>query len=205
CVDAVAHAINATMHALPGRRSTALARAGCFAGLAAVLAPGCLIRHGKEAPAPVGTVPARAPVEVARSKLGLPIPPGGPVPAPAGAPGGLSVVDWAGFGAAVSYTFDDANSSQIAHYPELQALGVPMTFYLITSKPEAADRIWARALADGHELGNHSSRHQHTGTGADLDAATDFIRRTFGAEVWTMASPYGDGSYPPLAPERFLV
>jgi hypothetical protein len=117
----------------------------------------------------------------------------------------LVVLDWAGFRAAVTYTFDDANSSQISHYRELQALGVPMTFYLITSKPEAADPIWARAVADGHELGNHSQRHLHTGTGADLDAATDFIRRSFGVEVWTMASPYGDASYPPLAPERFLV
>ena len=133
------------------------------------------------------------------------MPPGGPVPRPSGAPGGLTVVPWAGFRAAVTYTFDDANSSQIAHYAELQALGVPMTFYLITSKPEASDPIWARALADGHELGNHSNRHLRAGTGADLDAATDFIRRTFGAEVWTMASPYGDGSYPPLAPDRFLA
>jgi peptidoglycan/xylan/chitin deacetylase (PgdA/CDA1 family) len=149
--------------------------------------------------------PAAAAPKLVRAKRGLPVPPGDPVPRPDGEPGGLTVLDWAGFRGAVTYTFDDANSSQIDHYAELQALGVPMTFYLITSKREAASPIWARAVADGHELGNHSHRHQHAATSADLDAATDFIRRTFGAEVYTMASPYGDGSYPPLAPDRFLA
>ena len=54
----------------------------------------------------------------------LPIPAGDAnVPEPSGAPGGLTVLHWAGFQGAVSYTFDDANASQIAHYDELQALG----------------------------------------------------------------------------------
>ena len=55
---------------------------------------------------------------------------------PNGTPGNVTVLDWAGFKAAVSYTFDDTNSSQIANYPALQALGVRMTFYLITGKTE---------------------------------------------------------------------
>jgi peptidoglycan/xylan/chitin deacetylase (PgdA/CDA1 family) len=177
-------------------------------GLAVALAAaGCLTPGAPERPVTVsapGAPPAVPVPRVARANR-LPVPPGGLVPRPAGEPGGLTVLDWAGFRGAVTYTFDDANSSQIDHYAELQALGVPMTFYLITSKREASDPIWARAVADGHELGNHSHRHAHAGTGADLDAATDFIRRTFGADVWTMASPYGDGSYPPLAPERFLA
>ncbi len=56
-----------------------------------------------------------------------------------------------------SYTFDDTNSSQIQNYPALQALGVPMTFYLITSKTtELNNAVWTQALADGHELGSHT-------------------------------------------------
>lgn len=137
---------------------------------------------------------------------GLPIPPGqGPVPRPKGAPGNLVILPWAGFRAAVTYTFDDANSSQIEHYPELQALGVPMTFYLTTGKPEAAHPVWAQALKDGHELGNHTTNHARTGRPANIDGASDFIRQTFGVEAWTMAAPFGDPSYPPLAATRFLV
>ena len=137
---------------------------------------------------------------------GLPIPPGpGNQARPAGAPGNLTILPWAGFRAAVTYTFDDANSSQIEHYDELQALGVPVTFYLTTGKPEAANPIWARALKDGHELGNHSKTHPQSARAADIDAATDFIKRTFGVATWTMASPFGDPSYPPMASRRFLV
>jgi peptidoglycan/xylan/chitin deacetylase (PgdA/CDA1 family) len=136
---------------------------------------------------------------------GLPIPPGDALPRPAGTPGDLTVLNWAGFKAAVTYTFDDANASQITHYGDLQALGVPMTFYLITSKPEAANRIWQQAIQDGHELGNHTKSHLMTGTADDVDAGAAFIQQTFNVPVWTMASPYGDASYPPLAATRFLV
>ena len=132
--------------------------------------------------------------------------PAGGVPRPSGAPGNVTVLDWAGFKAAVSYTFDDTNSSQIQHYAELQALGVRMTFYLITGKTaELADPAWARAVKDGHELGNHSRRHVRAGTAADLEAADSDLRGKFGITVYTMASPYGDASYPPLATTRYLI
>jgi peptidoglycan/xylan/chitin deacetylase (PgdA/CDA1 family) len=115
------------------------------------------------------------------------------------------VLNWAGFAAAVTYTFDDTNSSQIAHYEELQALGVPFTFYLITGKAEASNPIWAQALVDGHELGNHTKTHLAAATEADVDAATDFLEQRFGARVWTMAAPMGDPSYANVARSRFLI
>jgi peptidoglycan/xylan/chitin deacetylase (PgdA/CDA1 family) len=137
---------------------------------------------------------------------GLPVPPGGGVARPAGTPGNMVVVNWAGFKSAVSYTFDDTNSSQIQHYPALQALGVRMTFYLITSKTtELNNPVWAQAVADGHELGNHSRTHAMTGTDADIDAADMDLRQKFGITVWTMASPYGNSSYQPLAMARYLI
>jgi len=65
---------------------------------------------------------------------GLPVPPGPDnVPPPSGTPGNLKVLDWAGFKSAVTYTFDDAQPSQVEHYAELQALGVRMTFYINSS------------------------------------------------------------------------
>jgi len=136
----------------------------------------------------------------------LPAPPAGGVPRPSGAAGNLTVLDWAGFRAAVTYTFDDANSSQIQHYAELQALGVRMTFYLITGKtPEFDDPVWQRAVHDGHEIGSHTKSHRHTGTQADIDASNEAIRQRLGVDAWTMAAPYGDASYIPLAPGRYLI
>jgi len=135
----------------------------------------------------------------------LPPPPGASVPKPAGAVGGLQVVNWAGFKAAVSYTFDDTNSSQISHYKELAALGVRFTFYLITGKNEINDPVWTQAVADGHELGNHTKSHQSNGTGQDIDAATTLIEDKFKTKVWTMAAPNGAAAYTDLAKSRFLI
>jgi peptidoglycan/xylan/chitin deacetylase (PgdA/CDA1 family) len=115
-------------------------------------------------------------------------------------------VNWAGFKAAVSYTFDDTNSSQITHYKELAALGVRFTFYLITGKTtEINDPVWVQAAADGHELGNHTKSHSSTATGEDIDAATTLIEDKFKTKVWTMAAPNGAAGYTDLAKTRFLI
>lgn len=136
----------------------------------------------------------------------LPTPPGaGNVPKPAGAVGGLQVLNWAGFKGAVSYTFDDSNSSQISHYEQLAALGVRFTFYLQTGKSESMNPVWGKALAAGHELGNHTKSHSSNATGSDTDAATAFIEEQFGAKVWTMAAPNGAPGYTELAKTRFLI
>jgi hypothetical protein len=88
----------------------------------------------------------------------------------------------------------------------LRGLGVPMTFYLITNKmTELNNAVWMQALRDGHEIGSHSHTHQQTGTGADLDMADMVLRTKFGITVYTMASPYGDTSYVPLARTRYLI
>ena len=52
---------------------------------------------------------------------------------PSGAPGTAvpTVLAWAGFKGAVTYTFDDANQTQVDHYTELNGLGVHFTFFLI--------------------------------------------------------------------------
>jgi hypothetical protein len=150
-------------------------------------------------PTTVPTTPGPTP------NSGLPVPPTSGVPKPAGNPGNLQVVNWAGFKGAVTYTFDDANSSQINNYSALNGCGVPMTFYLQTNKTEAANTIWQTALSNGHELGNHTQTHPQTGNGADIDACTSFIQSHFGVTPYTMAAPYGDASYVSLASSRFLL
>jgi peptidoglycan/xylan/chitin deacetylase (PgdA/CDA1 family) len=119
--------------------------------------------------------------------------------------GGLKVLVWAGFKAAVSYTFDDSNSSQISHYQELAALGVRFTFYLQTGKSESNNAVWADAVKAGHELGNHTKSHSSNATGEDIDAATTFIEDKFKVKVWTMAAPNGAAGYTDLAKTRFLI
>jgi len=148
----------------------------------------------------------------------LPIPPGGGVPKPAGAPGNLKVLDWAGFKAAASYSFDDSQPSQIEHYAELAATGVPLTFYLnsgASSQPNY-DSTWMKAANAGHELGNHTVHHCHadlTGcsgtalasTGAEIDDCSKYVLDHYGQTCFTMASPFGDGGWVEPARSRFLV
>ncbi|XXT23220.1 polysaccharide deacetylase family protein [Sorangium sp. So ce429] len=137
---------------------------------------------------------------------GLPTPPGaGDVAKPSGAAGGFKVIDWAGFSGAVTYTFDDVNSTQIQNYDTLNGLGVPFTFYVWTGRAEANDPVWPRALADGHELANHTKSHSSNDNGADTDAATQFIKDKFSLTPFTMAAPNGAAVYTGIARTRFMI
>ncbi|WP_433936474.1 polysaccharide deacetylase family protein [Sorangium cellulosum] len=137
---------------------------------------------------------------------GLPTPPGAAdVAKPSGAVGGFKVIDWAGFAGAVSYSFDDSNSSQIQNFEALNGLGVPFTFYLQTGKNESNDPVWPRALEAGHELGNHTKSHSSNDNGSDTDAATQFIEDKFDIKVYTMAAPNGSAVYTGIAKTRFMI
>jgi peptidoglycan/xylan/chitin deacetylase (PgdA/CDA1 family) len=135
---------------------------------------------------------------------------------PSGAVGNLKVVNWAGFKGALTYTFDDALPSQIAHYDELNAVGVPMTFFLVGSN-DGSKPIWTTAALDGHELGNHTMHHCNangttcgwgawTGVDAELDDCTAHIKSAFGVPgVYSFASPNGDDNWVDPTKTRFLV
>lgn len=170
------------------------------------------------------STPALAPLPAIEKSAvsGLPYPETNGVSRPGGKPGTLAVLNWAGFKAAVSYTFDDGQPSQVAHYPKLQALGVPMTFYICegwsgTSGDFVA--VWARAASDGNEIGNHTVNHPHalltdTGTGSgplasqaleiarNAEYITDTISRL---PVWSFAAPYGDRGWAPYAADYYFV
>ncbi len=158
---------------------------------------------------------------VSKGPSTLPVPPGaGNVPKPSGTTEDLVVLPWADFKAAVSYTFDDSQPSQIAHYAELQAVGVPMTFYVSTGNSSEAsyDATFTQAVNDGHEIGNHTVHHcQANLTGCsfgtplatlppELDECSTYIPQHFGqSAVWTGASPFGDTGYDTDASSRFFV
>jgi peptidoglycan/xylan/chitin deacetylase (PgdA/CDA1 family) len=141
---------------------------------------------------------------------------------PAAAP--FTVLDWDGHKGAVSFSFDDAQPSHAEHYAELQAAGVPMTFYINTGKPafDDFDGAWTRAARDGHELGNHTTHHCHAdaaahvggcimGTaladaGAEIEDNATYITAHYPqSAVWTMASPFGDNGWNSPARTRVFL
>jgi peptidoglycan/xylan/chitin deacetylase (PgdA/CDA1 family) len=152
---------------------------------------------------------------------GLPIPPGpSDVAKPSGAPGGLSVLHWAGFKSAATYTFDDAQPSQIEHYAELQATGVRMTFFITSGSSTASgafDSTFTRAVQDGHEMGNHTVHHcrvdlsgcsngSATSVDAEVDDCNSYIAGHFGqSAVYTAASPFGDSGWNAPFMTRFFL
>ena len=131
---------------------------------------------------------------VASSCANLSFAPGTTGTKPAGAAGGLKVLDWAGFKSATSYTFDDANSSQINNYQAMKDAGGHYTFYLITSKTEAGNAVYKTAVKDGHEMGNHTSDHSNCTSASTIDAASTFIKSTFGVTCYAFAAPNGSSA-----------
>lgn len=122
------------------------------------------------------------------SKSDLPPGPNDGVAEPTGAGTKIEVLPWAGFKAAVTFSLDDGNSSQIQNYSTLNGMGVKLTFYLITQN--ASDPVWKTALNDGHEIGNHTQTHA-CGTTA---AGESDIKSKFGVTAYTMAAPNGDSA-----------
>ncbi len=150
----------------------------------------------------------------------MPLPSTSGVALPAGSAGNLQILPWAGFQAAVSYTFDDAQPSQIEHWAELKAEGIRGTFYLNTQAQATEadfDSTWQDAEAQGWELGNHTVHHcdadgtcpngaTFTSIDQEFDDVTTYITTTGQqAAAWTAAYPYGDTGYEPAAEERFFL
>ncbi len=134
--------------------------------------------------------------------------------------------------AAVSLSFDDARVSQVDNGLALfKKKGVRVTFFV---QPGGVDKRlagWKQAVADGHEIGNHSLTHPCTGNYAfslhnalenydlammvrQLDGANQEIYKQLGVRPRTFAYPCGQKfvgrgaevkSYVPLVAERFLV
>lgn len=151
----------------------------------------------------------------------LPVPPGpSNLPKPSGGAANLKIVAWAGFKAAVTYTFDDSQPSQIDHFADIKATGIPVTYYITTVNAWYAgyDATWKQAFADGDELGNHTVNHCNydltcpsggmalATPQAEIDQATDYIKTKLGVpDVYTMAYPFGDPGYRPDAQTRFFL
>jgi peptidoglycan/xylan/chitin deacetylase (PgdA/CDA1 family) len=134
--------------------------------------------------------------------------------------------------AAVSLSFDDARLSQVDTGLALfHEQGVRVTFFVQAENISQRLEGWKKAVADGHEIGNHSLTHPCTGNyafsrhnaledyslqmmAAQLDDGNAEIQRLLGVRPKTFAYPCGlkfvgrgldVRSYVPLVAERFLV
>jgi hypothetical protein len=134
--------------------------------------------------------------------------------------------------AAVSLTFDDARASQLINgIPILAKHGIRVTFYVSTWGVEGHEDGWRKAIAVGHEIGNHSLTHpcsvnyEFSRPNAledytlgrmekDILAANTFIERTLGVRPKTFAYPCGQmfvgrgrdcQSYVPLVAKHFTA
>ncbi len=133
---------------------------------------------------------------------------------------------------AVSLSFDDARLSQIdTGLVLLKGHHVKVTFFVQPENVRKRLEGWKQAVADGHEIGNHSQTHPCTGNyafsrhnaledyslimmGAQLDDANAEIESLLGVKPRTFAYPCGlkfvgrgldVRSYVPLVAERFLL
>ncbi|XOV93581.1 MAG: polysaccharide deacetylase family protein [Bacteroidota bacterium] len=65
---------------------------------------------------------------------------------------------------AISFTWDDGRSSQVeVGTPILNKYGIKATFYVVPSAVERSLDGWKQAVADGHEIANHTMTHPCSG------------------------------------------
>jgi peptidoglycan/xylan/chitin deacetylase (PgdA/CDA1 family) len=134
--------------------------------------------------------------------------------------------------AAVSFSFDDAFVSQIdTGIPIMDASGVRATFYVSVHNVEKRLEGWRKAIATGHEIGNHTFTHPCSCNfpwsrnkaledftlarmDEDLSKGDEYIQRQLGIKPLTFAYPCGQkfvgrgeqtASYVPLVARRFLA
>jgi len=134
--------------------------------------------------------------------------------------------------AAVSLTFDDGRESQLdCAIPLLDAWGVQASFYISPAGVRSRIEDWKRAMASGHEIGNHTVSHPCSGNfpfsrcnaledytleriEQEIVEANAFIETAFGSRPQTFAYPCGERfvgrgegtqSYVPIVAKHFLV
>jgi peptidoglycan/xylan/chitin deacetylase (PgdA/CDA1 family) len=134
--------------------------------------------------------------------------------------------------AAISLTFDDARISQVDNgLPILDEYGAKATFYVSIRSFEERLDAWKRAVANGHEIGNHSLTHPCSGNFPfaskraledytlymmryEMKEASNIVEQLIGVRPISFAYPCGQKfvgrgrnvkSYVPLVAEEFLA
>ncbi|MCX6255678.1 MAG: polysaccharide deacetylase family protein [Bacteroidia bacterium] len=130
----------------------------------------------------------------------------------------------------LSLTFDDARLSQVDKgIPLLDKYGVKATFYLSPDNMKQRLAAWKKAVANGHDIGNHTLLHPCSGNFAwskdnaledytledmnrELDSASNIIKKMLDIQPVSFAFPCGQTfigrgnmtrSYVPVIAEKF--
>lgn len=133
--------------------------------------------------------------------------------------------------AAISLTFDDARLSQIDKgLPFLEKENVKVTFYVVPSRVKQRLQGWKTAVAEGHEIANHTLTHPCSGNyfaknnaledftlekiEREIDGNNEQVHDLLGVTPKNFAYPCGQKfvgrgldseSYVPLIAERFMT
>lgn len=108
------------------------------------------------------------------------------------------IANWYNFKkGAVSLTFDDGTLDQRTNaIPTLTSRGIPGTFFI----NQSANYSWAiNAIANGHEIGNHTQNHVHLPIidtnqfSTQISGFQKTLNTALGAPILTLAYPYGEG------------
>jgi len=99
----------------------------------------------------------------------------------------------------IAITFDDGPHATLT--PKLLDIlkerGVKATFYVIGQNVAANPEVVQRAVAEGHEIGNHSWNHQSftkgggSGVAMQVNQTNDAIQSAIGKKPATLRPPYG--------------
>ena len=205
------------MHRPVRHRAAAPPLALAFASAIALLA--CGAREANIGPRSLGGASATHTTSVS----GLPeaTTKGIPRPSGNGREPKLTILNWAGFTAAATFTFDDAQPSHVDYWPALKAQNVPLTFYFNAANRAYPnfDATWRDVVASGGEIGDHTYHHCYenlTGcpgnnapfASADLEIANNveyLARRDAITDVRTMAYPFGDANWERLAQVHYFL
>jgi peptidoglycan/xylan/chitin deacetylase (PgdA/CDA1 family) len=146
--------------------------------------------------------PIEKPVSMSLSPLATPTPEAGAAPVaatPATAKHRDSYVSVPGVGRTVAITFDDGPSAKLT--PQLldmlKARGIHATFFVVGQNAAEYPDILKRAVAEGHEIGNHSWSHPQLtrlsadGVAAQIEKTNAAIRAAIGHDPVVMRPPYG--------------
>ena len=146
---------------------------------------------------------------------------------------GQSTFAWPdGKQAAISLTFDDARESQVIVGTKLlDQYGIKATFFVVPGAVEKQLEGWKKAVAAGHEIGNHSMLHPCSGNFAwsrnkaledytlkkmrtELQQCNDRIQELLGVKAEVFAYPCGQKyvgkgtntkSYVPVVAKMFIA
>ncbi len=140
-------------------------------------------------------VPITEPVSLSLSPGATPLPTATPTPAPAQ----IAYTMVHGAGRTIAMTFDDGPSPKLTPMllDMLKQRGIHATFFVVGQNAAEFPDILKRAVAEGHEIGNHSWSHPQLthlspgGVDSQIQKTNDAIRAAIGHDPVLMRPPYG--------------